>query len=67
VIDSVFDFALFLTGTVIIFSTIGIACIGVGAYIVLRSDSTKQEIEIQKNVKRNKTSNIWRSITNRFH
>ena len=40
-----FDFGSFLTGTVIIFSTIEIACIGVGAYIVLRSDSRKQEIE----------------------
>jgi hypothetical protein len=67
VIDSVFDFALFLTGTVIIFSTIGIACIGLGAYLVLRSDSREQEIEIQKNVSHNKTSNIWKSITNRFH
>ena len=42
---SVFDFSLFLTGTVVIFSTIGIACIGVGAYIVLRTDSQKREIE----------------------
>jgi hypothetical protein len=67
VTDSVFDFALFLTGTVIIFSTIGIACIGFGTYIVLRSDFRKQEIEIQKNANRNKASNIWKSITNKFH
>ena len=64
-IDSVFDFALFLTGTVIIFSTIGIACIGLGAYLVLRSDSGKQEI--QNNVNRNKVPNIWKSIINKFH
>ena len=44
-IGSVFDFGSFLTGTVVIFSTIGIACIGVGAYIVLRTDSQKREIE----------------------
>jgi hypothetical protein len=64
VIDSVFDFALFLTGTVIIFSTIGIACIGLGAYVVLH-DSRKQEI--QNNTNSNKVSNIWKGITNKFH
>jgi hypothetical protein len=40
-----FDFGLILTGTVAILSTIGIACIGVGAYLLLRSDSRKREIK----------------------
>ena len=44
-----FDFDLFLTATIVIFSLIGIACIGVGAYVVLRNDSQKREIEIEKN------------------
>jgi hypothetical protein len=61
----VFDFALLLTGTVIIFSTIGIACIGFGAYVVLRSDSRKQVI--QNNTNRNKAPNIWKNIINKFH
>ncbi len=61
-----FDFALFLTGTVTIFSTIGIACIAMGAYAVLRSDHSRQETEI-RNTNRNKASNMWNSITNKFH
>lgn len=48
-----FDFGLFLTGTVVFFSIIGIACVGVGAYVVLLNDSQKRgikrEIEIEKN------------------
>ena len=46
-----FDFALFLTLIVVIFSIIGIACVGVGAYVVLRNDSQKREIkmEMEKN------------------
>jgi len=46
-----FDFGLFLTGIVVIFSIIGIACVGVGAYVVLRNDSQKREIkmEMEKN------------------
>ena len=47
--ESMFDFDLFLTATIVIFSLIGIACIGVGAYVVLRNDSQKREIEIEKN------------------
>jgi hypothetical protein len=54
----VFDFGLFLTGTVAIFSTIGIACIGMAAYLVLRSDFRKRKIELDKNGTHNKASNI---------
>jgi hypothetical protein len=43
--ENMFDFGLILTGTVAILSTIGIACIGVGAYLLLRSDSRKREIK----------------------
>lgn len=40
-----FDFGLFLMGIVVIFSIIGVACVGVGAYVVLRNDSQKREIK----------------------
>jgi uncharacterized membrane protein len=44
VISSMFDFGLFLTVTVAIFSIIGIGCIGLGAYAVLRNDFQKREV-----------------------
>jgi hypothetical protein len=44
-----FDFGLFLTATVAIFSIIGIGCIGLGAYAVLRNNSQKRDIGIEKN------------------
>lgn len=44
VISSVFDFGLFLTVTIAIFSIIGIGCIGLGAYAVLRNDSQKRKV-----------------------
>jgi hypothetical protein len=40
-----FDFGLFLTVTVAIFSIFGIACIGLGTYAVLRNDFKKRAIE----------------------
>jgi hypothetical protein len=43
-ISSMFDFGLFLTLTVAIFSIIGIACISLGAYASLRNDSQKREV-----------------------
>jgi hypothetical protein len=47
-----FDFGLFLTLTVIIFSIIGIDCIGLGAYAVLGNKSLKSEIENGKDLHR---------------
>jgi hypothetical protein len=47
-----FDFGLFLTLTVIIFSVIGIGCIGLGAYAVLGNKSPKSEIENGKDLRR---------------
>jgi hypothetical protein len=43
-ISSMFDFGLFLTLTVAIFSIIGIGCISLGAYAALRNDSQKREV-----------------------
>jgi hypothetical protein len=43
-ISSMFDFGLFLTLTVAIFSIIGIGCISLGAYATLRNDSQKREV-----------------------
>jgi len=43
-ISSMFDFGLFLTVTVAIFSIIGIGCISLGAYATLRNDSQKREV-----------------------
>lgn len=40
-----FDFGLFLTVTVIAFSGIGLACIGLGSYAMLRENLRKQRIE----------------------
>lgn len=37
-VGSTFDFGLFLAVTVVIFSIIGIACIGLGAYFVLGNE-----------------------------
>ncbi len=45
VIGSVFDFGLFLTVTVAVFSVIGIACISLGTYAVLGNDFKKRVIE----------------------
>jgi hypothetical protein len=39
-----FDFSILLTATVVIFSIIGIGCIGVGAYAALRNDSQQREV-----------------------
>jgi uncharacterized membrane protein len=39
-----FDFGLFLTVTIAIFSIIGIGCIGLGAYAALRNDFQKREV-----------------------
>ena len=50
VVDSMFDFGLFLTVFVAIFSTIGIVCIGIGAYAVLRN-------ELQDKIEKNKENN----------
>ena len=47
-----FDFVLFLTLIVVIFSTIGIGCIGLGIYAVLGNKSPKSEIENDKNFRR---------------
>jgi len=47
------DFDLFLTVTVVIFSIIGIACIGLGAYAVLGNDSQKRQIEKNESGNRN--------------
>jgi hypothetical protein len=47
-----FDFALFLTLTVVIFSIIGIGCIGLGVYAVLGNKSPKSEIENDKDFRR---------------
>ncbi|MGB6528976.1 MAG: hypothetical protein WBF33_12790 [Candidatus Nitrosopolaris sp.] len=47
--STTFDFGLFLTATVAIFSIIDIGCIGLGAYAVLRNDSQKRDIGIEKN------------------
>jgi hypothetical protein len=47
-----FDFALFLTLTVVIISIIGIGCIGLGVYAVLVNKSTKSEIENDKDFRR---------------
>ena len=38
VICNMFDFGLFLTVTVTVFSIFGIVCIGLGTYAVLRND-----------------------------
>ena len=43
-IGNMFDFALFLTLTVAIFSIIGIGCIGLGVYAVLGNKSPKSKI-----------------------
>ena len=43
-ISSMFDFGLFLTLTVAIFSIIGIGCISLGAYATLRNDSQIREV-----------------------
>ena len=43
-ISSMFDFGLFLTLTVAIFSIIGIGCISLGAYATLGNDSQKREV-----------------------
>ena len=47
-----FDFALFLTLTVVIFSIIGIGCIGLGGYAVLGNKSPKSEIDNDNNFPR---------------
>ena len=47
-----FDFALFLTLIVVIFSIIGIGCIGLGIYAFLGNKSPKSEIENDKNFRR---------------
>jgi len=47
-IGNMFDFALFLTLTVAIFSIIG--CIGLGVYAVLGNKSPKSEIENDKDL-----------------
>jgi hypothetical protein len=49
VIGNMFDFALFLTLIVVIFSVIGIGCIGLRIYAVLGNKSPKSEIENDKN------------------
>ena len=46
-ISSMFDFGLLLTLTVAIFSIIGIACISLGAYAVLRNDSHQREVRFK--------------------
>ncbi|MGC2569977.1 MAG: hypothetical protein WA364_00585 [Candidatus Nitrosopolaris sp.] len=57
-----FDFGLFLTVTVAIFSIIGIGCIGLGAYAVLRNDPQKRGIGIEKNgIGRSMQSSAWDS------
>jgi hypothetical protein len=43
-IGNMLDFGFFLTLTVAIFSIIGIGCISLGAYAVLRNDSQKREV-----------------------
>jgi hypothetical protein len=40
-----FDVGLFLTVIIIIFSSIGLACIGIGSYTMLRNDLDKPKIE----------------------
>jgi len=50
-IGNMFDFALFLTLTVAIFSIIGIGCIGLGVYAVLGNKSPKSEIENDKDLR----------------
>ena len=45
--DSMFDFGLFLTVFVAIFSIIGIGCIGLGTYVVL-CDELRGKIEEKK-------------------
>jgi hypothetical protein len=51
-IGNMFDFALFLTLTVVIFSIIGNGCIGLGVYAVLGNKSPNTEIENDKDVRR---------------
>jgi len=50
-IGNMFDFALFLTLTVAIFSIIGIGCIGLGVYAVLGNKSPKSEIGNDKDLR----------------
>jgi hypothetical protein len=47
-----FDFALFLTLTVVIFSIIGIGCISLGVYAVLQNKFPKSELEDDRNLRR---------------